>query len=115
RQWQQYTTMYPQGERIEGSYVNSIDALREAGRDNDANARVETTRQRFPGTATETNALHARLRMQINRGKWADAEATAALMQAQAKFAGSLTSLDEVKYLRGIALEKQNKRGDAAA
>jgi soluble lytic murein transglycosylase-like protein len=111
--WQKYTVMYPQGERIEGSYVNAIDALREAGRDNEANALVDTTRNRFPGTATETNALHARLRMQINRSKWADAASTAALMQAQAKFVGSLTSLDEVKYLRGIALEKQNKTSQA--
>ncbi len=113
RQWQQYTTMYPNGERIEGSYVNSIDALREAGRDNDANAWVDTTRKRFPGTPTETNALHARLRMQINRGKWADAEATAALMQAQAAFAGSLTSVDEVKYIRAFALEKQDKHRES--
>jgi soluble lytic murein transglycosylase len=105
--------MYPQGERIDGSYVNSIDALREAGRDAEANAWVEKTRQRFPGQPTETNALHARLRMQINRGKWAGAEATAALMQSQAKFAGSLTSLDEVKYLRAIAVENQGKIDDA--
>jgi soluble lytic murein transglycosylase-like protein len=113
--WQQYTVMYPKGERIEGSYVNSIDALREAGRDREADAWVETTRQRFPGTATETNALHARLRMQINRGRWADAEATAALMQAQAKFVGSLTSLEEVKYLRAVALENGGKKQEAAA
>lgn len=113
RLWQQYTVMYPNGERIEGSYVNSIDALREAGRDNEANAWVDKVRARFPGTATETNALHARLRMQINRGRYADAEATAELMQAQAKFAGSLTSLDEVKYLRAFALERQNKREEA--
>lgn len=113
RLWQQYTVMYPTGERIDGSYVNSIDALREAGRDAEANDWVEKTRQRFPGQPTETNALHARLRMQINRGRWADAEATAALMQAQAKFAGSFTSHDEVKYLRGIALEHQNKKDEA--
>jgi soluble lytic murein transglycosylase len=115
KSWQKYTVMYPQGERIEGSYVNAIDALREAGRDNEANALVDTTRQRFPGTPTETNALHARLRMQINRGRWLDAESTAALMQSRAKFSGSLTSVDEVRYLRGIALEKQDKKSEAVA
>ncbi|MGB2752191.1 MAG: transglycosylase SLT domain-containing protein [Pyrinomonadaceae bacterium] len=115
RHWQQYTVMYPQGERIDGSYVNSIDALREAGKDAEAVAWVEKVRERFRGQPTETNALQARLRMEINRGKWADAEATAALMQAQAKFAGSLTSLDEVKYLRALALDKQKKKTEAIA
>jgi soluble lytic murein transglycosylase len=107
--------MYPKGERVENAYVNAIDALREASRYKEAEAQVEKTRQLFPGTVTETNALHARLRMQIFRGQYADAEATAALMQAQAKFAGSMTSLDEVKYLRAFALQKQNKKAEAAA
>lgn len=115
RHWQQYTVMYPQGERIDGSYVNSIDALREAGKDAEAVAWVEKVRERFRGQPTETNALQARLRMEINRGKWPDAEATAALMQAQANFKGSMTSLDEVKYLRALALDKQKKKTEAIA
>ncbi|MBK8302511.1 MAG: tetratricopeptide repeat protein [Chloracidobacterium sp.] len=110
RHWQKYTVMYPQGERIDGSYVNSIDALREAGLDAEATAWVEKVRERFRGQPTETNALQARLRMEINRGKWADAEATAALMQAQAKFSGSMTSLDEIKYLRASPSKSKRKR-----
>lgn len=113
--WQRYTVMYPQGERLDGAYVNTIDALREARRYDEADRWVETTRQRFPGTSTEANALHARLRMQIFRGQYAEAVSTAALMQAQARFAGSMTSIDEVKYLRAFALEKQNKKTDASA
>jgi len=45
RHWQKYTVMYPQGERIDGSYVNSIDALREAGLDAEATAWVEKVRE----------------------------------------------------------------------
>jgi soluble lytic murein transglycosylase len=52
--------------------------------------------------------------MQIYREQWRDAEATAALMQAQAKFAGSFTSVQEVIYLRAFALEKQNQMSLAA-
>ncbi|MFL6374442.1 MAG: transglycosylase SLT domain-containing protein [Pyrinomonadaceae bacterium] len=115
RLWIQYTVMYPQGERVENAYVNAIDALRVAGRYKEADDWVDKTRSRFPRSATETNALHARLRMQIYREAWRDAEATAALMQAQARFAGSFTSLDEVKYLRGFALERQGKKTEAAA
>jgi soluble lytic murein transglycosylase len=114
RLWIQYTVMYPQGERVENAYVNAIDALRVAGRYKEADEWVDKTRTKFPGTPTETNALHARLRMQIYREQWRDAEATAALMQAQARFAGSFTSLDEIKFLRAFALEKQAKRNEAA-
>lgn len=113
--YEQYTVMYPTGERIDGAYLNTIDALREAGKYDDASSWVDKARTRFAGTATEASALHARLRMEIYRGKWQDAEATAALMQAQSKFAGSMTSADEVRYLRGFALEKQGKRNEAMA
>jgi soluble lytic murein transglycosylase len=111
--YEQYAVMYPSGERIDSAYLNTIDALREAGKYDDASAWVDKTRTRFAGTGTEASALHARLRMEIYRGRWQDAEATAALMQAQAKFAGSMTILDEVKYLRGFALEQQGKRTEA--
>jgi soluble lytic murein transglycosylase len=114
RLWAQYTVMYPQGERVENAYVNTIDALRVAGRYKEADDWVEKTRAKFPGTPSETNALHARLRMQVYREQWRDAEATAALMQSQAKFGGSFTSLDEVKYLRAFALERQGKKAEAA-
>lgn len=113
--YEQYTIMYPDGERIDGAHTNIIDALREAGQYVQADAWVEKTRQRFPDSPTEANALHARLRMQIHRSLWADAVATAALMQTQAKFAGSMTSLDEIKFLRGLALEKQGKKAEAMA
>ena len=113
--FERYTVMYPDGERVEGAYLNAIDALRESGQYAAADNWVERTRSRFKATPAETNALHARLRMQVYRGLWADAVATSALMEAQANFRGSLTSLDEVKYLRAYALERQNKKNDAAA
>ena len=113
--YEQYVTMYPTGERIDGAYLNAIDALRESNQYDAANQWVDRVRDKFAGQPTEANALHARLRMQIYRGQWADAEATAALTQAQAKFAGSMTSLDEIKYLRAFALEKAGKKNDAMA
>ncbi len=113
--YEQYVTMYPTGERIDGAYLNAIDALRESNQYDAANQWVDRVRDTFAGQPTEANALHARLRMQIYRGQWADAETTAALTQAQAKFAGSMTSLDEIKYLRAFALEKAGKKNDAMA
>lgn len=115
RVYEQYTVMYPTGERYESAHLNIIDALREAGRYDDAAAWVERARTRFAGKPAETNALQGLLRMYIYRGLWTDAIMTATQMLATAKFAGSMTSLDEVKYLRGIALENAGKRNEALA
>lgn len=108
--YEKYTIMYPTGERIDGAYVNTIDALREAGKYDDANAWVEKTRLRFPGTATETNALHARMRMEIYRGNWMNAGVTADTMLLANDFSGSMTSADEVKFLKAFAFEKSGDK-----
>lgn len=111
--YEQYTVMYPTGERIEGAYLNTIDALREAGKYDEANAWVDKASSRFPGQPTEANAWQGRLRMEIHRGRWNEAVVAADRMILAAKFAGSMTSLDEVKYLKALALEKSGKRGEA--
>lgn len=111
--YEQYILTYPTGERVESAHLNTIDALREAGKYDEANAWVEKARVRFAETPTETNALQGRLRMEIYRGRWTEADSTAALMLAQSRFAGSMTSIDEVKYLRGVALENAGKRSEA--
>ena len=113
--YEQYTVMYPTGERVESAYLNMIDALREVGKYDEAIAWVAKTRVRFPGMPTEANALHARLRMEINRGHWAEAEATADTMLSQVKFTGAMTSSDEVKYLKAFAMDKAGKHGEAIA
>lgn len=115
RLWQQYTVMYPTGERIEGAYVNTIDALREAGRYDEADAWVEKSRARFAGGAAEANALHARLRMEIFRKRWKEAIAAADELLGVGKFYGSMTGSDEVKFLKATALEKAGRKAEAAA
>ncbi len=111
--YEQYTVMYPTGERIDGAYLNAIDALREARKYDEANAWVEKARQRFSGTASETNALQAKLRMELYRGHWNDVVATADTIINGGKFYASMTSLDEVKFLKALALEKAGKRSEA--
>jgi len=113
RLWQQYTVMYPTGERVEGAYVNTVDALREAGRYDDADAWVEKTRARFSRGPAETNALHARLRMEIFRQRWNEAIAAADELLSLGNFSGSMTGGDEVKFLKATALEKAGRRGEA--
>jgi soluble lytic murein transglycosylase len=113
--YEQYTAMFPTGERIESSYLNVIDALREAGKFDQANIWVNKTRQQFPGTATSTNAIFARLRMEIGRKKWNEALLAADDLRLQKFPKGSMTNLEETNFLRGYILEKLNRNDEAIA
>jgi len=111
--YEQYTVMFPAGERIESAHLNIIDAYREAGKYTEANQWVNTTVQKFRGRAPEINALHARVRMEIFRGNWNGAIEAADDLLARKSFAGAMAGSDEVKYLKAFALEKSKRRDEA--
>lgn len=115
RVYEQYIAIFPQGERVESAYLNIIDAYREAGRYDDANRWADKTIARFAGKATEINALHARLRMNIHRENWGEAIRTADRLLSGRRFSGSMTGADEIKYLKAFALERSGKRIEAGA
>ncbi|QQS33270.1 MAG: transglycosylase SLT domain-containing protein [Acidobacteriota bacterium] len=108
--YEQYTAMYPTGERIDSAYLNIVDAHREAGNFDLAAEWVRRTSERFPSTPTETNALHALVRMELWRGRWSNAEAAADRLIVSGKFAGSMTSMDEARWLKAFAAEKGGDR-----
>lgn len=107
--YEQYTVMFPQGERIESAHLNIIDALREAKKYDDANQWVDKTVRLFAGKPSEVNALHAKLRMEIYRENWNTAVQAADTILIGKSFSGSMASSDEVKYLRAFAMEKLGK------
>lgn len=111
--YEQYVVMYPQGERIESAHLNIIDAFRGAGRFDDAARWIEKTTERFVGKPADVNARHARLRMEIFRGRWAEALKAADELIAERSFTGTMTSADEVKYLKALALDKLGQKADA--
>jgi soluble lytic murein transglycosylase-like protein len=111
----QYTVMFPNGEKIESSYLNLIDALREAGKYDEANQWVDKARARFSKTSVETNALQGRLRMEIYSKNWNAAVAAADDILRLNRFSGSMTSADEVKFLKAMALEKAGRKAEAIA
>ncbi|MGI9036608.1 MAG: transglycosylase SLT domain-containing protein, partial [Pyrinomonadaceae bacterium] len=113
--YEQYTVMFPYGERIETSYLNIIDALREAKKYDEANLWIDKTRARFSGMPTETNALNARLRMEIYRQNWDKAIAAADTLLTLRNFDSSMTSRDEATYLKAFALEKLGRKTEAVA
>ena len=65
--------------------------------------------------AVETNALQARLRMEVFRQNYAKAIIAADELLRLKNFSNSMTSANEVLYLKAFALEKAGKRGEAIA
>lgn len=111
--YEQYTIMFPYGKRIESSFLNILDAYREAGDYDSANLWVDKTRRRFNGTKTEINALHARLRMEVYRQKWGSVIAAANELLRLNNFSGSMAYEYEVQYLKAYAYEKLGQRSNA--
>ncbi len=105
--------MFPNGERIETSYLNIIDSYREAKKYDDAINWVNKARIRFGNSSVTTNALQSLLRMEIHRQNWNNAISAADQVLTMDKFYSSMTSADEVKYLKAFSLEKAGRKADA--
>ena len=111
--YQEYLEKYPNGERIDTAHLNIIDGYRESGRPQDAIAWIDRTRGRFAGTATDTNALFARLRLDIAVADWQHAVQTADDLLSKPFPKGTNTNADEVLYLKAHSLERAGRTQDA--
>jgi soluble lytic murein transglycosylase len=111
--YREYTERYPAGERIEFAYLNVIDSLREAGRPLEAIAWIARTRERYQGMPAATNALFARLRLDVAGGDWQHAIQTADELRAHAFSRKVTTTPDEVAYLRAYSLERLGRTEEA--
>ena len=110
-----YVTRFPNGERIDTAHLNVIDTLREAHRPQDALTWVAKTKQRFAGSATETNAIFAELRLQIAENNWPAAIAVANQLSRRSLNKLVLTSANEVAYLKGYSYEHAGNKQQAVA
>jgi peptidoglycan lytic transglycosylase len=111
----QYIERFPQGERIDTAHLNIIDTLREAGRPREALTWIGRTRQRFAGTPTETNAIFARLRLDVAEADWQQAVVTADELSRRRYQKGVLTTPSEAAYLKAYSLDRAGKRREAMA
>jgi soluble lytic murein transglycosylase len=110
----EYIGKFPQGERIESSYLNVIDAYREANAPNDAIEWIARTRARFPNSATDTNAVFARLRLDIAGNDWQHAIQTADELRRAFLLAKNVaTNSSEIAYLRAYSLERAGRTEEA--
>jgi len=111
----EYIDRFPNGERIDTAHLNVIDTLREANKPAEALQWVTRTRQRFAGTAVETNAMFAALRLYVAEGEWSDAVLTADQLLKRSFPKAVLTSPAEVAYLKGFSLEQAGRKDEAFA
>lgn len=105
----EYLEKYPNGERIDTAHLNIIDGLREAGRAQEAIAWINRTRERFPGTAVDANALFARVRLDVALGDWQHAVQSADELLSKPLPSGTNTNADEVLYLKAHSLERAGR------
>jgi soluble lytic murein transglycosylase-like protein len=110
----EYAERFPKGERVENAYLNIIDSLREAGHADDALPWIERTRATFKGTATDTAALFAKLRLYVSRSDWQAALQTADELSRARLTRDVNTTPAEVAYLRAFSLEKSGQKEQAA-
>ena len=109
----EYVERFPTGERIDTAHLNVIDTLREANRPQEALAWVNRTRQRFAGTAVETNAIFAALRLHISQENWDEAIRTAQELSTRSFSKAVDTSRVEVAYLTAFSLEQAGRKDEA--
>ena len=109
----EYIEKYPNGERIDTAHLNIIDGYRESGRPQDAIIWINRTRERFAGNVVETNAIFARLRLDIALADWAHAVQTADELLQRTFSRDSNTNVDEVLYLKAHSLERGGRTQDA--
>ncbi|HSL54873.1 MAG TPA: transglycosylase SLT domain-containing protein [Pyrinomonadaceae bacterium] len=109
----EYVDRFPNGERIDTAHLNVIDTLREANRPAEALQWVTKTRQRFAGTAVETNAMFAALRLYVAEDQWTDAVNIADQLLTRSFPKAVLTSRSEVAYLKAFSLEHAGRKEEA--
>lgn len=111
--YEEYVNRFPNGERIDTAHLNVIDTLREANKPDEALDWVARTRQRFAGTAVETNAMFAALRLYVAESEWKDAVRIADELLRRSFPKAVLTSPAEVAYLKAFSLEQAGRKEEA--
>ncbi|HEY4423573.1 MAG TPA: transglycosylase SLT domain-containing protein [Pyrinomonadaceae bacterium] len=109
----EYVDRFPSGERIDTAHLNVIDTLREANQPAEALQWVTRTRQRFAGTAVETNAMFAALRLYVAEEQWTDAVNMADQLLQRSFPKAVQTSRSEVAYLKAYSLEHAGRKNEA--
>lgn len=115
--YQRFIERYPDAPNPERSYLNIIDALRDAGRDQDALNWVQQTRARFKGEAGAALALFSQAKIHLVQNAWPATLADLDALQAEADLGGARlpggTGKKEIAFTRAYTLEQMGRTEDA--
>lgn len=108
---------YPNAPTPERPYLNLIDGLRDAGRDQEAIRWADTTQQRFAGKPAAGQALFARARIRFQSGDWNGALADFTTLKGFADLPNLTlpggTTPAELTFLQGYSLEQLGRFDEA--
>ncbi|MEZ5429270.1 MAG: tetratricopeptide repeat protein [Pyrinomonadaceae bacterium] len=115
--YQKYIETYPEASNLERAYLNIVDVLRDKGETSNAINWTDKTRDAFRDKLPEAVALFARARIHLSQQDWKRALADFESLN----FLGNLgnpntpggTSKDEIRFLKGFALEQLNRYDEA--
>ncbi|MCS6816185.1 MAG: tetratricopeptide repeat protein [Blastocatellia bacterium] len=113
--YEAFIAAYPQSEALAGAHVNLIDALRSAGREEEALLWCQRTRSRFAGRPAAIAALFSEARIRIGRGEFSAALAVLdELLREDLNQTGpQMPDRQEVMYWRGRVLEALGRWDEA--
>jgi soluble lytic murein transglycosylase len=115
--YQSIIDRYGSGTTLERAYLNIIDTLRDAGREQEALSWVSKARAQFKGQVTATLALFSQARIHLAQGAWNDALADLDALRAESNLGSATTpgstNQTEVIFLRAYVLEQLGRTEDA--
>ena len=115
--YRRFIEKYPDAPNPERSYLNIIDALREAGRDKEAQDWIVQTRARFKNQVGGALALFSQAKIHLAQKAWADALADFEALRTESDLGGMQvpggTNPTEIAYMRAYTLEQLGRMDEA--
>lgn len=115
--YRRFIEKYPDAPNPERSYLNIIDALREAGRDKEAQDWIGQTRARFKNHVGGALALFSQAKIHLAQKAWAEALADFEALRTETDLGGMQvpggTNPTEIAYMRAYTLEQMGRMDEA--
>ncbi|HMF58470.1 MAG TPA: transglycosylase SLT domain-containing protein [Pyrinomonadaceae bacterium] len=112
-----FIELYADAPNPERNYLNIVDLLRDAGRDDEALQWIGQTRAKFKGQLGEALAIFSAAKLHIARNEWAAAITDLNELSTQRDLGGVRvpggTSLTEIAFLKAFALEQSGRFEEA--
>ncbi|HMS43698.1 MAG TPA: transglycosylase SLT domain-containing protein, partial [Pyrinomonadaceae bacterium] len=115
--YKRFIEQFPDAENLDRAYLNIIDVLRDQGGDNSVLQWAQKTQETFRGKLAEPLALFAQSRIRLEQNDWQNAIIDLDKLLLFSDLGGTRvaggTSKTEVTFLKGFALESQQKYSEA--